>query len=94
MLVKDVLNSCLHGEVAEAAVVSIGGQFAGQVKSSAKAEGQSIGEFTSSRVRQFSQFATERDWRVVASRMRGEDLPLLAGLEALMQRMMVQGRSL
>lgn len=88
MRVTDILHSCSHGHVAEAAVVSIGGPFARRVQSSAAARGQTIGEFTSHRVREFSSQASERDWRVIATRMQGADLALLAGLEAMMSRMM------
>jgi hypothetical protein len=88
MRVNDILHSCSHGHVAEAAVVSIGGAFANDVKSSAAARGQTVGEFASQHVIQFSQDAGERDWRIVADRMQRADLALLAGLEALMTRMM------
>ena len=89
MLVTDILNSCSHGYVAEAAVSSIGGVFARNVRSSAAARGLSVGEFTSHNVREFSRQASERDWRTIASQMEGADLALLAGLEAVMVRMMV-----
>ena len=69
-------------------MVSIGGPFARRVRSSAAARGLSVGEFTSHQVRQFSRQASERDWRVIALRMQGADLALLAGLEAVMVRMM------
>ncbi len=88
MRVNDVLHSCSHGHVAEAAVVSIGGAFANDVRSYAAARGQTVGEFASQHVLRFSREASERDWRIVAARMQKADLALLAGLEALMTRMM------
>ena len=88
MRVMDILHSCSHGHVAEAAVVSIGGSFAHEVKASAASRGQTVADFTAQHVRQFSRHASERDWRQVASRMQGADLALLAGLEAVMTRMM------
>lgn len=94
MRVNEVLHSCSHGYVAEAAVVSIGGAFAHQVRSSAAAQGQSVAEFAAQHVRRFSRVASERDWRTVAARMQDADLALLAGLEAVMLRMMNEdGRS-
>lgn len=88
MRLTDVLHSCSDGHVAEAAVVSIGGPFAHKVRSSAAKRGLSVGEYTSLHVRKFSHHANERDWRVIASSMQGTDLALLAGLEAVMTRMM------
>ncbi len=88
MRVRDVVHSCSHDHVAEAAVGSIGGRFAIDVRSSAAAQGLSVGQFASQRVRQFTLQASERDWRIVQSRMQGADLALLAGLEALMGQMM------
>lgn len=88
MLVTDILNSCVHEQVAEAAVASIGGDFADRVKLSASAQGRTIGLFTAERVRKFTNFASERDWRVLAAQMHGEDLPLLAGLQIVVSRMM------
>ena len=88
MLVSDILNSCVHGHVAEAAIASIGGDFAENVKRHAGEQGQSVGEFTAFQVRKFSMRASERDWRDVVANMRGEDLALLSGLQVVMLRMM------
>ena len=88
MLVSDILRSCTHQHVAAAAVASIGGDFAAAVQRRADGEGLSVGTFTAGRVRLFSGRASERDWRIVAARMQGQDLALLSGLEVLMTRMM------
>ena len=88
MLVSDILRSCTHRHVAAAAIASIGGDFAAKVQRSADGEGLSIGDFTAGRVRSFTGRASERDWRIVAARMQGQDLALLSGLEVLMTRMM------
>ena len=93
MLVSDVLHSCAHRHVAEAAVASIGGEFAATVRRRADVTGQSVGDFTAARVRQFSRWATERDWRQVAAEMRGEDLALLSGLRVVLTRMMKSDES-
>lgn len=88
MIMSDVLHSCTHRQVAEAAIASIGGDFAAAVRLHASGTGQSVGDFTADRVRLFSRRASERDWRHVADKMRGEDLPLLSGLQVVMIRMM------
>lgn len=90
MLVSEVLRSCAHRHVAEAAVLSIGGDFASEVRAKAGHAGLSVGDFTAARVQQFSRHASERDWHLVTARMHGEDLALLSGLRFVMQRMMVE----
>ena len=87
MLVSDFLKSCSHGPVAGAAVASIGGDFEAFVSAQAGAQGQSVGDFAADHVRSFVADASERDWRLVAQMMRGEDLALLAGLEMVVRRM-------
>lgn len=88
MLVSDILHSCAHRHVAEAAVMSIGGEFATAVRQRAETEGLSVGDFTAARVQRFSLQASERDWRSLNAQMRGADLALLSGLRVVMQRMM------
>lgn len=88
MLVSDILRSCTHRHVAAAAIASIGGDFAAAVQRRAAGEGLTVGDFTAARVRLFSGRAAERDWRMVAARMQGQDLALLSGLEVVMTRMM------
>ena len=90
MLVSEVLHSCAHRHVAEAAVLSIGGEFAMAVRQRAQHAGLSVGDFTAARVQQFSRRASERDWRLVTAQMHGEDLALLSGLRIVMQRMMIE----
>lgn len=88
MLVSDILRSCTHQHVAAAAIASIGGDFAATVQRRAAGEGLTVGDFTATRVRLFSGRAGERDWRMVAARMQGQDLALLSGLQVVMARMM------
>ena len=90
MLVHDILRSCSHGYVAEAAVASIGGDFARQVTMRARERDQSVGDFTANHVRRFSGRATERDWRLVAAKMQGEELALLIGFESVVLRMIAE----
>jgi predicted RNA-binding Zn ribbon-like protein len=88
MLMSEVLRSCAHRNVAEAAILSIGGDFATMVRERAEHAGQSVGDFTAARVQQFSMQASERDRHLVTAQMRGEDLALLSGLRVVVQRMM------
>ena len=83
MLVSDILHSCGNERVAEAAVISIGGDFAERLRSLAARCDVSVGDLVGRLVRRFATGATERDWRFVGSAMDGQDLPLLCGLRAI-----------
>ncbi len=91
MLVSDILKSCSHERVAEAAVASIGGDFAHHVRRRAGERGHSVGGSTANHVKQFSRQASKRDGRLLLATLRGEDLALLAGLQAVMVRKMADG---
>ena len=88
MLISDILHSCGNERVAEAAVVSIGGEFAGRLHMLAGRCDLSVGDLVGRLVRRFATGATERDWRFVTSAMDGEDLPILCGLRAIIDSVM------
>ena len=83
MLIGDILHSCANDRVAEAAVTSIGGDFAERVGELARRCDLPVGILVGKLVRQFSAHASERDWRFVLTAMDGEDLPVLCGLRAV-----------
>lgn len=86
MLVADLLHSCANERVAAAAVCSIGGVFACTMQTAAEREGVSPGTLASRLVRGFAAKATERDWRDLHMSLRGHDLPMLAGLQTIVER--------
>ncbi len=86
MLVSDLLHSCANEGVAEAAVASIGGALAARLRAEAGERGMSVGALVSSLVRAFAREASERDWRHLATAVRGQDLPVLSGLDVIVNR--------
>ena len=86
MLVSDLLHSCANDCVAEAAISSIGGEFASRMQSAAERRGVSVGFLASSLVRDFARGATERDWRHLVDAVRGQDFPVLAGLQVILTK--------
>ena len=86
MLIADILHSCTDEGVAQAAVASIGGAFAAEVRAAAHRSGLGVGAFTASLLSDFARHATERDWREISVAMAGSDLPVLSGLQALAER--------
>ncbi len=81
---SDLLHSCAHESVAEAAIASIGGAVAARAQAEAEARGIRVGVLVASRVRNFSRTATERDWRDLAEAVRGQDFPVLSGLRVIL----------
>ena len=88
MIVADILHSLSDKAVAEAAVISIGGDFAATMKSQAARSGMTVGGLTVSLVSGFAVAASERDWRVLMSKMTGQDHPVLAGLRVIAEHML------
>ena len=88
MLVSDILHSCGNERVAEAAVSSIGGEFAERVRALASRCEITVGDLVGRLVRRFAADAAERDWRFVMAAMNGKDLPVLCGLRAIVDTMM------
>ena len=88
MIVADILHSLNDKAVAEAAVVSIGGEFAATIRNQAARRGMSVGGLTASLVSGFAIGASERDWRVLMSSMAGQDHPVLTGLRVIAEQML------
>ncbi len=88
MIVADILHSLSDKAVAEAAVMSIGGDFAATLKGQAARHGMTLGGLTVSLVSGFAVAASERDWRVLMSKMAGQDHPVLEGLRVIAEHML------
>ena len=88
MLIADILHSCSNERVAEAAVDSIGGDFAHRVRLLAARCDMPVGLLVGRLVRRFAADAHERDWRQVTLAIFGDDQPVLAGLRAVVEAMM------
>jgi hypothetical protein len=93
MLVPDLLHSCAHASVAEAAVSSIGGEFAQALQNEARARGLSVGVLAAGFVQTFARDASPGDWRGLADAVRGKDFPVLSGLEAILNHSCGRGRT-
>ncbi len=83
MLIGNILHACSNDRVAEAAVASIGGEFSARVHGLARRCDLPVGTLTGHLVRRFAVHAAERDWRHVSAVIEGDDLPVLRGLQAI-----------
>ena len=83
-LIAEIIHTCSHEEVAQAAVASMGADFAGKVGATADAYGLSIGAFTARTVREFEKSVGEEEKRALRAIMDRTDQPILTGLQHIL----------
>lgn len=86
MLVAELIRSCSHAKVAEAAIHSIGPDLAHEVRLRAQERGLDAGDYVAQSVQIFASSAHPQDWSRLSSRLRGVDMPILAGLHYILER--------
>ena len=84
MLIEEIVRTCVHESVAQAAVPSNGPRFAGDVAEAATIKGMSVGSFTALSVRRFANQGDEGELRSVVAAMSNAQEPLLAGLHRIL----------
>jgi len=85
MVLREIIRSCSHPIVAEAALRSLGGATALRVASEAASVHRDSGAHVAERVRDFAAEACVSDWRALARAIRGADQPVLAGLKHILE---------
>jgi hypothetical protein len=93
-LITEIIRTCSHEKVAQAAVASMGPFFAGKVGSTAGAQGLSIGAFAARAVQEFERVSGEEDWRTLRKAMDGADQPILIGLQHILWPVLERGSEL
>jgi hypothetical protein len=84
-LIAEIIHTCSHEKVAQAAVASMGADFAGKVGATAGAYGLSIGAFTARAVRDFERRVGEQEKQALRALMHHADQPILTGLQHILQ---------
>jgi hypothetical protein len=84
-LIAEIIHTCSHEKVAQAAVASLGSDFAGKVGVTAGAFGLSIGAFTVRTVREFERSVGEQEKQALRAIMDRADQPILTGLQHILQ---------
>lgn len=84
-LITEIIRTCSHEKVAQAAVASMGPYFAEKVGSKAGAQGLSVGAFTALAVRNFEKFGGETEWQRLRQAMDGSEQPILTGLQVILR---------
>ncbi len=85
MLCAELVRTCTHEKVAEAAVLSIGNEFRDRVSLLARVSAQTPGAYVAELVRRFSEDAAESDWEALALAIAGRDMPILHGLRWIVE---------
>lgn len=88
MLRTELINSCSHEKVAEAAILSIGGDFRDRVALHARASNVTTGRYAANCIRRFAEEAHEDDWEALSAEIAGCDQPILHGLRWLVEIML------
>lgn len=86
MIVREIIVTCTHPEVARAAVLSIGGDFAQRFSRDAASRNLTSGLLASKLVRDFARRADDGDWEDLDDAIRGADMPILSGLRHIIER--------
>jgi hypothetical protein len=84
-LIAEIIHTCSHEKVAQAAVASLGSEFAGKVGVTAETFGLSIGAFAARAVREFEKSVGEKEKKALRAVMDRTDQPILTGLQAILQ---------
>jgi hypothetical protein len=90
MMVAELIKSCSHARVAEAAIHSIGPDLAREVGHRARECGLDAGDYVARSVQGFAGSARPQEWRSLAARLEGVDMPILTGLHYILELCIAQ----
>ncbi len=83
---REIIRTCSNPHVAQAAVASIGGEYASRFADQAWRRDLTSGVLAARLVRAFAMKADEEDCDGVAEATRGADQPILSGLRYILDR--------
>jgi hypothetical protein len=86
MIYREIVHTCSNSYVADAAVISIGGEIAKVLADSANRNAMTRGAYAAKLVREFASHASDGDQRGVAAAARGSEQPVLSGLLYILER--------
>ncbi len=86
MIYREIVHTCSNAYVADAAVISLGGEFARSIADGANRHAMSRGAYAAKLVRDFAVLANDGDQRGVVAAAQGSQQPLLSGLRYILER--------
>ncbi|HEY1736483.1 MAG TPA: hypothetical protein VGG12_07555 [Methylovirgula sp.] len=84
MSIDEIVHTCSHEKVAQAALESLGFAFAMHVRNAAEGHGVSAGAFVARVVHEFGNGADTCERRALEKTMERADQPILVGLRAIL----------
>ena len=91
MIYREIVHTCTNSYVADAAIISIGGDLARAVADDANRHAMSRGAYAAKLVRDFAREAKDGDERCVTAAARGSQQPILSGLRYILERRVPPG---
>jgi len=91
MIYREIVHTCSNSYVADAAVISIGGEIAQALADDASRHAMSRGDYAAKLVRDFASRASDGDRRGVQEAAHRSQQPLLSGLRYILERGMGPG---
>ncbi len=85
MSIEEIVHTCSNEKVAQAAVASLGFDFASRVRTKAESHGMTLGAFVARIVREFGDAADAGERRAVHRAMDRADQPILSGLRSILE---------
>jgi hypothetical protein len=85
MVVAEIIKTCTHAKVAQAAVASIGGDFSSRVNVVAVRRGVDAGAFAAEAVKDFDRRAGVGQRRAIEAAVERTDMPVLHGLRIILE---------
>ncbi len=86
MIYYEIVHTCSNSYVADAAVLSIGGEIARTIANDANRHDMSRGAYAAKLVRDFASHADDGDERGVIAAAHRSEQPILSGLRYILER--------
>jgi uncharacterized membrane-anchored protein YjiN (DUF445 family) len=83
--IEEIVHTCSNEKVAQAAVASLGSDFATRVRTEAERHGTSMGTLVAKIVREFGEIADATERKAVCRAMHNTDQPILSGLRFILE---------
>lgn len=85
MSIEEIVHTCSNEKVAQAAVASLGFEFARRMRIEAESHGATTGAFVAKLVHEFGKAADSDDCRAIERAMVKVDQPILCGLRFILE---------
>jgi hypothetical protein len=86
MTYREIVHTCSNSYVADAALISLGGDIARVIADDANRHAMSRGAYAAKLVREFASHADDRERGRVLAAARGSEQPILSGLRYILER--------